>query len=246
MSTIYLEGRLNNYFIKPEYKANDAAITNEVVSGQHYWNEARVRLSLRYQYPVYMSAKRVISRGGIQHVIDVGCGVATKLEMLHGVFPGVEFTGIDQPSTIEFCRRRYPFGRWVADDLECPDGDLLALKGDLVICADVIEHLGDPDILLEYLKARARPGGVILLSTPERDALRGPSCNSSPNKFHVREWNQSELRTYLQAAGFSVIWHELQLPVRTEFSRTFYTHVVKPALAGRPVRWNQVCLLGVE
>jgi predicted TPR repeat methyltransferase len=246
VSTIYTTGRLNNYFIKPEYKGNDAAITNEDISGEHYWHEARVRLSLRYQYPVYISAKKVIARGGIGHVIDVGCGVATKLEMLHDAFPRVEFTGIDQPSTIEFCRRRYRFGRWVADDLESPSGDLLALKGDLVICADVIEHLGDPDILLEYLKARIRPGGVILLSTPERDALRGPSCISSPNKFHVREWNQSELRAYLRAAGFSIIWHELQLPVKAEFSRTFYTHVVQPALAGRPARWNQVCLLGVE
>ena len=121
MST--LPGReLNNYFIKAGIQGERRRPSRMRSSPGSTIGMRRGQTSLRYQYPVYMSAKKVISRGGIQQVIDVGCGVATKLEMLHGVFPGVEFTGIDQPSTIEFCRRRYPFGRWVADDLECPDG----------------------------------------------------------------------------------------------------------------------------
>ena len=246
MSTTYYEARSKNYFIKGGYRVNDAVITNDYIAGEHYWNEARIRRSLRYQYPVYNLAGRLIAQGSVRQVIDVGCGVATKLEMLHRAFPAVEFIGVDQPATIDFCRRRYRFGRWVADDLERPSADLTGLTGDLVICADVIEHMGDPDILLEYLKARVRPGGRILLSTPERDALRGRACNRSPNRYHVREWNEAELATYLRTAGFTIIRHELQLPVKAEFSRMFSTHVVRHALLGRPVRCNQVCLLGVD
>ena len=246
MSTTDSEAKAKTYFIKAGYTANDAVITNDDVSGESYWTAARVRLSLRYQYPVYMAAKKLIARGNINHVIDVGCGVAAKLEVLHRTFPDVEFTGIDQASTISFCRSRHRFGRWIVDDLEHPDESLTGLTGDLVICADVIEHVGDPDVLLRYLKHRVRPGGMILLSTPERDALRGQSCDFSPNKFHVREWNQAELRAYLRDAGFSIIRHQLQFPVRFEVSGVFFRHVVKRALTGRRIRWNQLCLLGVR
>lgn len=240
-----VDSKAKTYFIKPGYRINDAALTNEVVSGQNYWNDERLKRSLTYQYPVYMTAREFIRKGGIARVIDVGCGVATKLGALHRAFPEVEFVGIDQPSTIEFCQAHHRFGRWLADDLEHPDGRLSELTGDLVICSDVIEHMSDPDVLLRYLKGRVRPGGMILLSTPERDALRGRSCCSSPNAYHVREWNRQELSAYLRSAGFSIVQHWMQLPVKCEFSNIFFTHVVKRALSGRPVRWNQVCLLEV-
>jgi SAM-dependent methyltransferase len=234
-----------NYCIKPDYRPNGAVVTQDSVSGEFYWNSTRLRRSLSYQFAVYEFAGKLIERGGIHRVVDVGCGVATKLERLHHAHPGVEVVGIDQPATIEFCRNRYRFGTWVADDLGNPSGSNAGIAGDLVICSDVIEHVEDPDVLLVYLKRRTSPGGRILLSTPERDLLRGPSCSHSPNRYHVREWNRSELQAYLRASGFVILEHVLQLPVRLEASKLFYSHVVKRALAGRPVRWNQACLLGI-
>lgn len=236
----------SNYFIKPGYRPNEVVLTQDSVSGKAYWNATRLNRSLCFQYSVYMLARELIARGGIERVIDVGCGVATKLAVLHRAFPQVEFVGIDQPGTIAICREFHAFGRWIADDLERPDESPASLTGDLVICADVIEHVSNPDVLLSYLKRRISRGGMALISTPERDLLRGRSCDFSPNKYHVREWNRNELRAYLQAAGFSIIQHRMQLPVRSRFNRLFFSHVVKRALMGRPVRWNQVCLLGVE
>lgn len=245
MNTISPETNPKLYGIKASYRPNAAVITHDDLSGQTYWNEARLDLSRSYQYPVYMLAKDLILRTGARRVVDVGCGVATKLELLHRQLPTVEFVGIDQPNAIAFCQQRYRFGRWLVDDLERPHADLSGLAGDLVICSDVIEHLGDPDVLLRYLKLCVRPGGAILLSTPERDALRGRACTSSPNKYHVREWNGTELRTYLEQSGFRVVRQWLQLPVKAELSRLFFSHVVMRALRGRPVKWNQVCLLEI-
>lgn len=238
-------GAAARYFIKPGYRPNEVVLTQDEVSGEFYWNETRLQRSVSYQYPVYRLAECLIERGGIARVIDVGCGVATKLARLQALHPGVDYVGIDQPATIEFCRKRYAFGRWIADDLENPDPALANLAGDLVICSDVIEHLRDPDVLLGYLRRRTAAGGRVLLSTPERDLLRGRDCNHSPNRYHVREWNREELQAYVRASGFVIQEHRMQLPVRVEFSRLFYSHVVKRALAGRPVRWNQACLLGV-
>lgn len=246
MDTTSFEARSSGYFIKDGYRVNGTVITHEGVSGEAYWTQERLKLSLCYQYPVYKFACSLLQAGGINRVIDVGCGVGTKLEMLHDAFPHVEIIGIDQPSTIGFCQKHHRFGRWIADDLEQPGTATAGLTGDLVICADVIEHMGDPDILLRYLKQRTAPGGRILLSTPERDLLRGRACNHSPNRYHVREWNRAELTAYLSHAGFSIVEHRLQLPVKGEFGRVFFTHVLKRALMGKPIRWNQACLLEVR
>lgn len=238
-------GAAAGYFIKDGYRPNEVLLTQDEVSGEFYWNERRLGLSESYQYPVYRLAGKLITRDAIERVIDVGCGVATKLAQLAVEHPRVEFVGIDQPATIEFCRRRYRFGRWIADNLEDPDPALAGISGDLVICSDVIEHVRDPDILLAYLKRRTRNGGCVLLSTPERDLLRGRECDHSPNRYHVREWNRHELQAYLRASGFLIQEHLMQLPVRAEFSRLFYSHVLKRVFKNRPIRWNQTCLLEV-
>lgn len=238
-------GAAAGYFIKAGYRPNEVVLTQDEVSGEFYWNETRLERSESYQHPVYRLAGKLIARGGIARVIDVGCGVATKLAQLHRLHPGIDYVGIDQPATIDFCSKRYRFGRWIADDLEAPDPGIAGLAGDLVICSDVIEHVRDPDVLLAYLRRRTAKGGRVLLSTPERDLLRGRDCDHSPNRYHVREWNRDELQAYLRASGFVIHEHRMQLPVRAEFSRLFYSHVLKRALAGRPIRWNQACLLGV-
>jgi len=84
---------------------------------------------------------------------------------------------------------------------------MLEEKFQCVICADVIEHLLNPDSLLAFLKKLLAPEGHLFLSTPDRDIERGPNCLSSPKPEHVREWNRSEFKKYLQHSGFIVLKH---------------------------------------
>jgi SAM-dependent methyltransferase len=94
-------------------------------------------------------------------------------------------------------------------DLEAPDGTDLHGAFDLVICADVVEHLLDPDPCVRFLGALLRPDGIAVVSTPERDIMRGPACITSPKAVHVREWNASEFAEYLGAHGFTIRRHVL-------------------------------------
>ncbi len=48
-----------------------------------------------------------------------------------------------------------------------------------------------------------------MISTPERDILRGPDNTSSPQPEHVREWNRAKFREYLESLGFMVTEHEI-------------------------------------
>jgi hypothetical protein len=69
-------------------------------------------------------------------------------------------------------------------------------RADLVIASDVIEHVPDPDALLQYILCIA-PRSVIL-STPDRNLLRLGTHNGPPlNPTHLREWSMAELHAYL-------------------------------------------------
>lgn len=233
----------NNFFIKNDYIVNKEAITNDNVSGSNYWDEKRLYGSAFYQYPVYKFAKKIIIKNKIKRVIDVGCGPGTKLNIIKKKLKKVHFIGIDQKNAIDYCKKKYDFGEWYVDNLENPFKSLDWIKGDLVICSDVIEHLQNPDVLMNYLKQKLDFGGYIILSTPERDLLNGKDCTVSPNKQHIREWNYSELKQYFEYHSFKVIEAEIQLPVGWSFNKIFYKEVVRRFMDGKPLKYNQVFLL---
>jgi len=70
---------------------------------------------------------------------------------------------------------------------------------DLVICADVIEHLPDPNQLLAFVKLLS-PCNIIF-STPDRNLLRVGIHNGPPRDLaQVREWSMPEFRAYIESA----------------------------------------------
>jgi len=184
-----------------------------------------------------MQEKRLTS------LVDVGCGPGTKLLKIHRAFPNLDIAGIDQRAAIEYCKRTYNFGKWFVDNFDDPDVSLHHIKGDLVICADVIEHVVNPDVILNYLKNKLAPKGYIILSTPERDVLRGKDCTFCPNPHHIREWNYTELAAYLRDRGFFLLDHFLQMPIPPGFSRLFAEEVLFRLAKGHSAKYNQVCLL---
>lgn len=160
---------------------------------------------ITYQPDVYPFAGYLAQRFGCEYVIDVGCGTAGKVVKLS---PPLKIIGIDIGDNIAFCRRNYPMHSWIECDLEHPEHlhfpeDLLTRA--VIVCADVIEHLCDPLPLLLKLKSFLDYSPVCLLTTPERDLVRGPGDFGPPaNASHVREWNMPELYNLLSVLGFNV------------------------------------------
>jgi SAM-dependent methyltransferase len=150
---------------------------------------------------------------GCSRIIDVGCGRAQKLIKLH---PEFSIVGIDHGPNIEYCRR-YTFGTWIECDVERESLADLPAQGSVVVCADVIEHLVNPVLLLQSLRTLLERGaGAVLLSTPERDLLRGRDhFGPPPNPCHVREWNTAELRKLLLSMGFEP---HMQLTARNDLT----------------------------
>ena len=235
------------YFLPEDYRANLIATTRDSEREEVYWNSNRWRNALYYQYPVYKYCANLIKKNRISRIIDVGCGVGRKLEKLHHRFPDLEIIGIDQKDPINSCQEHYSFGRWIADDLENPGAEVLGLKGDLVICSDVIEHVLDPDLLLEYLRARCEPRGHIVISTPDRERLYGPNMRKPGQRDHVREWTASEIAKYLESRKFNIeeLFHVR--PTGLGLNTLWLREWIKKVLIGKgSYHYNQVCLLKPE
>ncbi|HAK87965.1 MAG TPA: hypothetical protein DCP24_02625 [Nitrospiraceae bacterium] len=141
-------------------------------------------------------------------VLDVGCGPAFKLNRL--IAPHVEqFVGIDQKSAIEYAKQTYNAGHYLDVDLDrisdFENEPLLSQKYDFIIHAAVIEHLKEPDQLLSFIKRRMTLASHLLISTCDRDRVRGIHNMMSPKPEHVREWNAHEFYAYMVQSGFKVV-----------------------------------------
>ena len=172
--------------------------------GAPYWTPGRVRMSYRYQYHVYRLAAQIAKRQGLKFIADVGCGPGTKLA--HFFPPPFEIHGFDLQEAIEICRNRHTHGTFTVLNLAEPELTKQEHRHfDLVICADVIEHLENPRVLFSYLRTLGNNDTIYVISTPDRDRLHGSGSLSPTNQEHVREWTASEFSGFVKSAGFSVV-----------------------------------------
>jgi SAM-dependent methyltransferase len=106
--------------------------------------------------------------------------------------------------------------RHIEADLNAPPGDG-DTSYDLVVAAEVIEHLhSSPVTVLRHLASWARPGGWVLLQTPNAVALHKrlrmlagrnpiePIRLDPSNPGHFHEYTLGELRDAAREAGLGV------------------------------------------
>ena len=148
-----------------------------------------------FQNEVYQTARRFLRENGLSGVLDVGCGSGYKLIKY---FADEETLGLELPETLAFLQEKFPDRAWALSDFVSPPQE----KFGLTICSDVIEHLLDPDALLDFF-ARI-DCEYFLLSTPERGRLGLPARFRPRSRWHVREWTQEEFINYL-SQHFEVI-----------------------------------------
>jgi SAM-dependent methyltransferase len=139
-----------------------------------------------FQKEVFERAAQIMREHSFHRVIDIGCGSGFKLVQYLGEWDTI---GIDLGSTVSVVRQKYPDRKW----FEAETAHYPMLETDLIICADVIEHVPEPDLLLQDITS-IRSWKILLLSTPERDHKRGwYHYGPPPNPSHYREWSRREI-----------------------------------------------------
>jgi len=140
-------------------------------------------------------------------------------------------------ATVAHVRVRYPRVEVLAANLaSLPVADSSV---DVVVNFQVIEHLWDqPQFITECLRV-LRPGGSLLMSTPNRITFT-PDSDTPVNPFHTRELNAAELRMLLIDGGFDVrsmsgVFHGPRLiDMDTRHGGSIIDAQIVRALAGTP------------
>ncbi|MFC5947647.1 class I SAM-dependent methyltransferase [Pseudonocardia lutea] len=132
-------------------------------------------------------------------VLEAGCGEGYGADLLAGVADRV--LGLDYDAlTAAHVARRYPrvgVARANLVALPVPDARL-----DAVVSLQVVEHLWDQGLFLRECRRVLRPGGRIMVSTPNRLTF-SPGRDTPLNPFHTRELSPDELAGLVCAAGFT-------------------------------------------
>lgn len=194
---------MTDFFIKEDYKSRDQNLTLDTGVDPKYWTEARVREAGQFQYYVYEYCLKLIKKHKLKSFMDVGCGAPVKVKQL--ISPHCPtITLVDQPTTKRIANKILPSARFISADLETIEMPLPE-KHHIIVCADVLEHLVNPDMCMNFINANLEEEGFLVISTPERDFLRGENCMASPKPEHVREWNRDEFSQYIQSHKVNIL-----------------------------------------
>jgi hypothetical protein len=156
-----------------------------------------------WQLEVYLHALGLMKTNDFSKVADFGCGSGYKLIRYLSDYHTV---GYELPVNVEILQKKYPDHQWQVSNF----AQVADISADVLICSDVIEHLINPDELLEYFNKQNFT--YLVISTPERELcyangsvyLKGPPRNLA----HQREWNFVEFEQYI-SQYFDVIDHRV-------------------------------------
>jgi len=163
-------------------------------------------------------------------VLEIGCGRGKLLAMLAQKHKKNKFFGIDidkaaiiAAQTLKKKNRIKNVEFFAADIFSyCPKNKDLF---EVVVCSEVLEHIEDTDNFLEKISFLLKPGGKLILSTPNKtnlpklifDKIAGSKADSLKKNFHrmnkKEDWmdeghialqGSRELEKRLARAGFAV------------------------------------------
>jgi len=148
-----------------------------------------------------------------RRALDVGCGAGLLAEPLARLAAAV--TGIDAaPESVAVAQAHAAMSglpiTYRAGGIEAAGDE----RFDLVTCLEVIEHVADPAAFVGGLAGALAPGGLLVLSTPNRTALSrlaliavGEGAGLIPRGTH--DWSRfltpDELTGHLAAAGLEMV-----------------------------------------
>jgi GT2 family glycosyltransferase/SAM-dependent methyltransferase len=147
--------------------------------------------TISYEHLHRYSFARTLASG--RRVLDLGSGEGYGSALLAEV--GASVVGLDvDPRAVAHARSRY-----ARPTLEFVEGSMTAvpIKGrfGLIVCFEAIEHIAEHDGLLAEVKRLLEPGGIFVVSTPDKKVYTDDSGELNPH--HVKELYADEFRALI-------------------------------------------------
>jgi len=193
-------------------------------------------------------------------MLDIGCSIGATVEMAQQI--GWDAEGVDVSETaVAKCRSR---------GLRCHRMDGIRLpfddeSFDVVTSWHVIEHVENVQQTLNEWYRVVRPGGVMVLETPDAGYLKARLKGAAYQKFwapeHIYTFRKHNLQPFLERAGFEIlpnpVWAQVSLlsPSRAGYaliyrglkavcrslslSKAFEIYCRRPPSSGSAMSWRR-------
>lgn len=151
-------------------------------------------------------------------VLDVGCGTGIHTSILKQKTKRI--TGLDLKNFVKE-KYKFDFKLILGDGKKIPFEDK---HFDFITCWDVIEHVEKDEVFLREIYRVLKPGGLLLISTPNKDRLSnriisifkeirypyylGTNLDWEGDVWHIREYREEELEKLATKIGFKVVVKE--------------------------------------
>lgn len=188
-----------------------ATVAEQIAKGNHWyvgsqfaWAQRPAIVPIynrRYEFFVACIERARARLGSPVSVLDAGCGDGYWLVRLAEV-PGIELTGVDyNPVRVERART-------VAPGVPITCGEIADFRTDrpfdVVWLSQVLEHVEDDVGLLRTLRRLLRPGGVLIVGTPNEGSRLQRWRVDGSDTDHAHLYTEPEITGKIRDAGYVV------------------------------------------
>ena len=173
-----------------------------------YWEDQDELEDLGYKWP----AIKPFFPEGKHTFLDFGCGTGVLTEKIHAFRPDYKIHGVDiSPKALRASKKRIPKGTFqlIRESQHIPFPDR---SFDIVLAADVLEHIYDTSTAFSELARVLTPGGTLLISAPYNGKLKmivaiifGFEFYFDPMSPHIRHFSPKTLRASIEKTGMKVL-----------------------------------------
>ena len=215
------------------------------IAEENYWFQRHL-IAYRFVLP-FVRGKRVV---------DLGCGEGYGADLLAGV--AREVVGVDlAPEAIYHARRKYRRPNLHFRYADIYETGLEDASFQVAVSFQVIEHLHQPERFMEEALRLLEPGGLCVITTPNRLVL-SPGSDTPVNPFHIFEFDHWQFEEFLRRffdqvdlwglfhAGI-LDWHERVMAwdrrywrfrMPSALNRLIYGRCFIPSLSTRHFSWK--------
>ena len=159
-------------------------------TGERYTPEISGNIFLEHMHRYVLAAGFVTGRD----VLDIACGEGYGSNFLAATASSV--VGVDIAAVAVLHAR----AKYKSDRLSFLVGSVTAIplpdaSVDVVVCFETIEHIDAQEAMMMEVKRVLRPGGVMIVSTPDKATYTDATGNTNP--YHVKELYRDEFGALL-------------------------------------------------
>jgi SAM-dependent methyltransferase len=161
----------------------ERVIPNQV--GVDLWNE---------HFSRYAFASRFTAG---KRVLDLGCGSGYGSAYLARRAATV-FAADISAQALEYAGKHYPLPNLHFVRASCAALPAREAYFDVIVAFEVIEHLDHWETFLDDVRRVLGPGGLFIISTPNKNYYTASRGTSGPNPYHIHEFGFEEFRLELE------------------------------------------------